>query len=169
MKFPAEGRRKLVNIRLDEPRFALNAVEEKGSGSIQNYGKVVGLGFFQEGFVDVCGNARGHASCQDEKLCIFEMRDDAVDHAIYRILAHRAAFVIEFAHRAVGFVEDFDVHAEFSWDFFQVVGNGDLIQGGFDVGTAFFVGETEAEGGGAEIFQGAADVQAFAADFSAGG
>ena len=45
----------------------------------------------------------------------------------------------------------------------------DLIQGGFDVGTAFFVGETEAEGGGAEIFQGAADVQAFAADFSAGG
>ena len=31
------------------------------------------------------------------------------------------------------------------------------------------MGETEAEGGGAEIFQGAADVQAFAADFSAGG
>lgn len=65
------------------------------------------LSFFQEDFVDVCWNARGHASCQDEKLCIFEMRDDAVDHAIYRVLAHRAAFVVEFAHRAVGFVEDF--------------------------------------------------------------
>ena len=38
-----------------------------------------------------------------------------------------------------------------------------------EVGTAFFVGETEAEGGGAEIFQGAADIQAFAANFSAGG
>ena len=36
---------------------------------------------------------------------------ESVDHAIYRVLAHRAAFVVEFTHGAVGFVEDFDVHA----------------------------------------------------------
>ena len=95
------------------------------------------------------------------------MRNDAVCHLFYCILSHRTALVIEFAHSPAGLIKNFDIHAKLTWNFFQITGNGNRIQGCFQIRSAFFMRKTKTEGICTKVFQNPADIQPLTTDFCA--